>query len=144
VKPRIFVRNILNGVRNINYKKRRVIMSKILTLLSVGTLFTLMACNGQVENKSEHQHKEDTETTVAVDKAYYYTCPMEQHKHISSDKPGDCSECGMKLVAAVETGSDSAEYYGCPMPSHSHIRHEKAGKCEECNMQLKAMSLKTN
>jgi hypothetical protein len=118
-------------------------MSRIFTFLSICTLIVLIACSGQSEQKSEHQHKEDTETTVAVDKAYYYTCPMEQHKHISSDKPGDCSECGMKLVAAVETKSDSAEYYGCPMQSHSHIRHEKAGKCEECNMDLKPMKLAT-
>ena len=68
---------------------------------------------------------------------------MDQHKHISSDKPGDCSECGMKLVAANETSKDSAEYYGCPMPSHSHIRHDEPGKCEECNMELVPMRLKT-
>jgi hypothetical protein len=35
---------------------------------------------------------------------------MEQHKHFSHDKPGDCADCGMTLVAAVETESDSAEY----------------------------------
>ena len=117
-------------------------MSKILTVLSISVFFVLIACSGQSEQKSEHQQKEDTETTVAVDKAYYYTCPMEQHKHISSDKPGDCSECGMKLVPVVETTSDSAEFYGCPMPSHSHIRNEEPGNCPECNMKLVPMMKK--
>ena len=119
-------------------------MTKILMFLSISVIFVLIACSGQSEQKSEHQHKQLKESTVAADKTYYYTCPMDQHKHIASNEPGDCSECGMKLVAATETVSDDAEYYGCPMPSHSHIRHEKAGKCEECNMELKAMSLKTN
>jgi hypothetical protein len=116
-------------------------MSKILTFLSISAFFVLITCNGQSEKKSEHQDTQVKESTV--EKTYYYTCPMEQHKHISGDKPGDCSECGMKLVAAVETKSDGAEYYGCPMPSHSHIRNEKVGKCEECNMDLKPMKLAT-
>ena len=116
-------------------------MSKIVTFLSVSVFFVLIACNGQSENKSEHQDTYVKESTA--EKIYYYTCPMEQHKHIASNTPGDCSECGMKLVAAKETGADSAGYYGCPMPSHSHIRHEEAGKCEECNMELQPMNLVT-
>lgn len=75
----------------------------------------------------------------SVKKVYYYTCPMEEHKQIASNKEGKCSECGMVMVAMEETLPDSADYYGCPMVSHSHIRHDKAGKCEECNMDLKPM-----
>ena len=119
-------------------------MSKILTVLSISVFFVLIACSGQSEQKSEQQHKHESEATVAVAKTYYYTCPMDQHKHIAANEPGDCSECGMKLVAATETEPDNAEYYGCPMPSHSQIRHEKAGKCEECNMKLKPMQLVKN
>jgi hypothetical protein len=116
-------------------------MSKILTVLSISAFFVLIACNGQSENKSELQDTHVKESTA--EKIYYYTCPMDQHKHIAANEPGDCSECGMKLVAATETEPDNAEYYGCPMPSHSQIRHEKAGKCEECNMDLKPMQLVT-
>lgn len=65
--------------------------------------------------KSDHQDKHVKETTI--EKTYYYTCPMEDHKHIASATPGDCSECGMKLVAAVEAKPDSVDYYGCPMSS---------------------------
>jgi hypothetical protein len=114
-------------------------MNKILTLLGIVVFLALIACNGQSEKKSDLQDKDVKESTV--EKTYYYTCPMEGHKHIASKTPGDCSECGMKLVAAVEAKPENKEYYGCPMPSHSHIRHEKPGKCEECNMDLKPMHL---
>lgn len=117
-------------------------MSWKLSILVMSAFLLLVACNDQGEKTSDHQ---DTHAkALAAEKIFYYTCPMEQHKHISSDKPGDCSECKMKLVAAVETDSAGAQYYGCPMPSHSHIRHEKAGTCEECNMDLKPMELLTN
>jgi hypothetical protein len=85
------------------------------------------------------EHKEGKQTMS--EKIYYYTCPMGEHKHVGSDKPGDCSECGMKLVAAMPADSANAEYYGCPMYQHSHIRHKEPGKCEECGMDLKAMKL---
>lgn len=116
-------------------------MNKILTFLSISALFVLIACNGQSENKSEQQDKHAKESTV--EKTYYYTCPMVQHKHIASTTPGDCSECGMKLVAAVEATPDSADYYGCSMPEHSNVRYKEPGKCEECNMELVPMRLKT-
>ena len=72
----------------------------------------------------------------------YYTCSMESHKHIYSTEPGECPECGMKLVKAVLTDEKEADYYGCTMPSHSSIRSEKPGKCPECGMELKPMKLK--
>ncbi len=117
-------------------------MDKILTLFAIGLFLVLIACSGQGEQKSERQETPLNESAVA--KTYYYTCPMEEHKHIASEKPGDCPECAMKLVAAIEVSADSADYYGCPMSQHSHIRHEKAGKCEECGMELKAMNLESN
>ena len=117
-------------------------MNRILSILGISSFLVLIACNGQSEKKSEQQDTHVKEAVTA--KTYYHTCPMEEHKHIASTAPGDCSECGMKLVAAVEAKSDSAEYYGCPMHQHSHIRHDKAGKCEECNMKLKPMQLVKN
>ena len=67
-------------------------MDKRLSFLGIGVLLVLIACNGQNEKKSDHQDKLAKESTV--EKTYYYTCPMDDHKHIHSDKPGDCSECG--------------------------------------------------
>ena len=114
-------------------------MKKLLALLGISIFVVLIACNGQNEKKSDQQDKHAKESTVQ--KTYYYTCPMDMHKHIASEKAGDCPECGMELVAAVEAKPDSVDYYGCPMSAHSHIRHEKAGKCEECNTDLKPMKL---
>ncbi len=117
-------------------------MNKILSFLGIGVLLVLIACNGQNEKKSDHQ--DELVKQSAVEKTYYFTCPMEDHKHIASDTPGDCPECGMRLVAANESKPDSVDYYGCPMPEHSHIRHEKPGKCEECNMDLQPIHLVSN
>jgi len=63
-----------------------------------------------------------------------YTCPMDSHAHVVQHGPGDCPECGMKLVPAEETSGRT--YYTCPMDSHSHIVMAEAGKCPECGMKL--------
>jgi hypothetical protein len=114
-------------------------MNKLVTLLGIGVFLLLIACKGQSETKSEQQGITVKESTA--EKIYYYTCPMEEHKNVASDKPGDCPECGMKLVAAVAANLDSIDYYGCPMPEHSHVRQDKPGTCAECNMDLKPMRL---
>src|SRR3989344_6143400 len=36
-----------------------------------------------------------------------YTCPM--HPDVTSDKPGNCTKCGMKLTAIVISGQDTHE-----------------------------------
>jgi rubrerythrin len=36
--------------------------------------------------------------TVREPPAKLYTCPMAEHAHVVSDKPGTCPECGMELV----------------------------------------------
>ncbi len=109
-----------------------------LILLSVSMgLLILVACDKQKESKPANETQK-TEQTLS-ENIYYYTCQMEEHKHIHSDKPGDCPECVMKLVAAVEATADSADYYGCSMPEHSHVRADKPGNCPECNMKLVPM-----
>ena len=32
----------------------------------------------------------------------YFTCPMDSHSHIRSDKPGKCPDCGMTLVQKTD------------------------------------------
>ena len=92
---------------------------------------------GKMNHTGEHDHSSmEQEETIA-----YYTCPMESHKHIHSPGPGSCSECGMKLVPALEVDSGSADFFGCPMPEHSHVRSDKPGSCTECGMALIPLKL---
>ena len=72
---------------------------------------------------------------------YYYTCPMDSHKHVHSTEPGQCPECNMALVKVVEATVDTAAFFGCPMPVHSHVRKDQSGRCPECNMELKPMKM---
>lgn len=119
-------------------------------LFILAAVVILFAC-GQKEEVSketphqEHdmtQHEAAHDSVKAVDEdLIYYTCPMEEHKHVHSGKPGTCPECGMDLVAGVVTDTTRMEYYGCPMEIHSHIRSDKSGTCEECGMKLKPMRL---
>jgi membrane fusion protein, copper/silver efflux system len=46
-----------------------------------------------------------TKTTEAQ-KILYYTCPM--HPSVKADKPGDCTICGMKLVAVYAETTTNA------------------------------------
>jgi hypothetical protein len=115
-------------------------MNKLSAFLSMGIVLALLACNGQEESKTEQQDVKVEESTA--ENVYYYTCPMEDHKNIVSDKPGKCPDCGMNLVAVVETTADSADFYACPMSEHSQQRFDKPGNCPECNMKLVPMKEK--
>ena len=90
----------------------------------------------------EHSMDKTEMAQMTEEQLIYYTCPMEEHKHVHSAEPGDCPDCGMKLVAGVVTSEDKMEYYGCPMLTHSHVRSDSAGTCAECGMELKPMRLK--
>ena len=117
-------------------------MSRFIILCTFLAVLIIFACERQKEPSSEGaQHELPAQQAETV---YYYTCPMEEHKHVHNDRMGECPECRMNLVATVKTTPDSADYFGCPMISHSHIRHSEAGKCEECNMDLKPMRLATD
>jgi FtsP/CotA-like multicopper oxidase with cupredoxin domain len=54
-----------------------------------------------------------------------YSCPM--HPEVTSDEPGHCPECGMKLLAVEAT-------YTCPM--HPEVVSDEPGHCPECGMKL--------
>ncbi|MFQ6612749.1 MAG: heavy metal-binding domain-containing protein [Fidelibacterota bacterium] len=84
-------------------------------------------------------HETMSEDSSAV--LYYYTCPMESHKQIHSDEPGECPECGMEMVKVVSATAETADFYGCSMPDHSGIRSDKPGKCSECGMDLQPLRL---
>jgi len=115
-------------------------------LFLLSSILIFMACGQKEQADKERVHEDhqmaapDT-TQKAEEQLIYYTCPMEEHKHVHSDQPGTCPECGMELVAGVVTSEENMEYYGCPMEIHSHVRSDQPGTCAECGMELKPMRL---
>jgi FtsP/CotA-like multicopper oxidase with cupredoxin domain len=61
-----------------------------------------------------------------------YTCPM--HPEVTSQEPGRCPQCGMKLLATV-----TATVYSCPM--HPEVASEQPGRCPNCGMKLLATAV---
>jgi FtsP/CotA-like multicopper oxidase with cupredoxin domain len=62
-----------------------------------------------------------------------YTCPM--HPEVTSEQPGRCPTCGMKLLATAA----AATSYACPM--HPEVTSTQPGRCPECGMKLLAADL---
>jgi RND family efflux transporter MFP subunit len=62
-----------------------------------------------------------------------YTCPMPSHYDVLHYGPGNCPECGMKLVPVEKT--DNTEVYVCPMPEDKYVANEP-GNCPVCGMKL--------
>ncbi len=60
-----------------------------------------------------------------------YACPM--HPEVTSDQPGRCPKCGMKLLA---TQVPTASAYACPM--HPEVVSDQPGHCPKCGMKLLA------
>ena len=76
------------------------------------------------------------ESAAPAEAATYY-CPM--HPQYTSDRPGDCPVCNMKLVPMdnQEEGSkptSDAVRYQCPM--HPDVTSDKPGNCPVCGMKL--------
>jgi hypothetical protein len=115
-------------------------------IFTISAVFLLIACGQKEDNQAEtvpqEQHMMSSDLEPMEDEQLiYYTCPMEEHKHVHSAEQGKCTKCGMDLVAGVVTDTTRMEYYGCPMEIHSHIRSDESGTCEECGMKLKPMRL---
>ncbi len=117
---------------------------RLLLSLLFAVVLLVVGCGSEKQEAAKTEKpalEEKKEMAMDASKPYYYTCPMEEHKHIHADAEGKCPECNMDLVPAVAATGDAVEYYGCAMPEHSHVRMDKPGKCPECNMDLQGMKL---
>jgi FtsP/CotA-like multicopper oxidase with cupredoxin domain len=61
-----------------------------------------------------------------------YACPM--HPEVTSDEPGRCPKCGMKLLATQAPAAVTS--YVCPM--HPEVVSDEPGRCPKCGMKLLA------
>jgi FtsP/CotA-like multicopper oxidase with cupredoxin domain len=59
-----------------------------------------------------------------------YACPM--HAEVTSDQPGRCPKCGMKLLATQLPAPVTT--YACPM--HPEVTSDQPGRCPKCGMKL--------
>ncbi|MEO5987841.1 MAG: efflux RND transporter periplasmic adaptor subunit, partial [Candidatus Eisenbacteria bacterium] len=73
----------------------------MLVLITGGALVAVWGCSGD-GNKSAHQHSAG------------YRCPM--HPTYTSDRPGDCAICGMKLVPIAPEGKSMDTLASAPTP----------------------------
>jgi len=69
-----------------------------------------------------------------------YACSM--HPNITSDKPGHCPICGMKLNTSAKEQMKAAvvKNYTCPM--HTGIVKHNPGQCPKCGKSLSLLSPK--
>ena len=77
--------------------------------------------------------KKGVEKVQAKPARVVYSCP--KHPEVTSNKPGNCSKCGTKLVKKVSKPvPPQTQMYVCPM--HPEVTSTKPGECPKCGMDL--------
>ena len=113
----------------------------LIIVLAIG-LFSATSVIAQEKKQKEMKHDSmKTETNHSkMDMKTMYTCPM--HADVKSDKPGECTKCGMDLKKMKMDHSKMAKTYTCSM--HPEVISKDPGKCPKCGMKLmkKKMEMK--
>ncbi len=65
------------------------------------------------------------------------------HPEILSNKPGNCSKCGMELIKKQSATAASKTTYQCPMKCEGNKVYTKAGTCPKCKMDLETLMTST-
>ena len=94
-------------------------LKKILIFIIIPSAFAVGLVWQMHFKDMKHNHSEHQATAENSDKATQYICPM--HPHITSDKPGSCSICGMDLVPADSFDDDTADEASADSPE-SHVQ----------------------
>jgi Cu(I)/Ag(I) efflux system membrane fusion protein len=101
-----------------------------LILLS-GSCFAFVGCGQQGSQHTVSQNK------------ITYRCPM--HPTYTSDKPGDCPICGMKLVKAENNSSDKTSTRGVVLPAQAKEKTlEEVCATHKCTMKNCPMMIKAH
>ncbi len=83
-----------------------------------------------------HPHHDHSSHAVPPKSSAAYYCPM--CPGVESDKPGDCSKCGMPLERNPAAKTKSKTIWTCPM--HPEIEQDHPGSCPKCGMDLEPKS----
>ena len=90
-------------------------------------------CGGHEHH--DHSHHAHGDANVKPSSAANYYCPM--CPGVESDKPGDCSKCGMALErnpSTLNPQPSTSVLYTCPM--HPEVQQDHPGNCPKCGMTL--------
>ncbi len=133
------------------------------TTITLTALFLSVILLSAQEHNHKHgddkgSHKHQIVDTKKIDKnndGVIYECPMKCED--ASDKPGECSKCGMDLKKVPVNKSSSKKHMTPKMENHSSHNNidkngdgfvyecpmkcedasDKAGECSKCGMDLK-------
>ena len=86
---------------------------------------------GGKNGESQHTHHQESAPKKQQGSSKYF-CPM--CRGVESEKPGNCSKCGMALEPAHPAVSRQVVVYTCPM--HPEIEQDGRGTCPKCGMDL--------
>jgi ssDNA-binding Zn-finger/Zn-ribbon topoisomerase 1 len=111
-------------------KTTKLVVAVAISLFSIGSLMA-----------QDHDHSKMDHSKMEKQNKVTYTCSM--HPKVTSDKPGDCPKCGMKLVEK-KMDKKMSKAYACSMKCEGDKTYAKAGDCPKCGMKLveKKMDMK--